>query len=160
MFLRITLVCNLLSLNIDFSIRPKEMSHAVGPFTNSLSMRFEVQVEQGFNQLLQRVDSKLRLAAENRGELHMNGNIYLTATVYDLWLGVMERQGTLEINFGYADELLAEDPIQRWAACVHELPGELTSRRVDKNFGAHISADVKLEQIGRRQRTGTCRSAY
>lgn len=155
---------NEVMFDIDFSIRPKEMSHAIGPFTNSLSMRFEVQPEEGFNQLLQRVDSKLRLAEENRefparrligksrgdrhplrplssvrisplgsldlpvGELHLNGNIYLTATVYDLWLGVMERQGTLEINFGYADELFAEDKIQKWAACVHELLGELTSR--------------------------------
>ena len=154
---------NELMFDIDFSIRPKEMSHAIGSFTNSLSMRFEVQVEEGFNQLLRKVDSKLRLAAENRefparrlfgksrsardplrplssvrisplgsldlpvGELHLNGNIYLTSTVYDLWLGVMEREGTLEINFGYADELFAEDKIQRWAACVHELLRELTS---------------------------------
>jgi hypothetical protein len=153
-----------LMLDIDFSVRPKEMSHTLGSFTNSLSMRFEVPMIEGFNQLLRRVDSKLRLAAENRdfparrligesrnahdplrplssvrisplgsldlpvGELHMNGSIYLTETVYDLWLGVMEREGTLEINFGYADELFAEAKIQVWATCFHELMGELTSR--------------------------------
>lgn len=177
---------NEVMLDIDFSIRPKEMSHAIGPFTNSLSMRFEVQVGEGFNQLLQRVDFKLRLAAENRefparrligksrsarhplrplssvrisplgsldlpvGELHLNGNIYLTATVYDLWLGVMERQGRLEINFGYADELFAEDKVQKWAACVHELLGELTSHPVDKISELTFSSDLKLDQTGRR----------
>ena len=124
-------------------------------------MRFQVQAEQSFNNLLQTVDLQLRRVASNRefpvrqlarklttrrdptrplssvvvaqlgpldwqvGDLQLTGSMYVTASIHDLWLGVMEREETLEINFGYSEELFERDMIARWVVCVKKLLTEV-----------------------------------
>lgn len=150
-----------LMFDIDFSTRPREMGHTIGFFANTLPVRFQVQAEQSFNDLLQTVDLQLRRAANNRefpvrqlarklktrrdptrplssvvvaqlgpldwqvGELQLTGSMYVTASIHDLWLGVMEREETLEINFGYSEELFERDKIAGWVVCVKKLLAEV-----------------------------------
>jgi hypothetical protein len=152
---------NELMFDIDFSTRPREMGHTIGFFANTLPVRFQVQAEASFQDLLRTVDLQLRQVSDNRefpvrqiarklktrrdpirplssvvvaqlgpldwqvGELQLTGSMYVTASIHDLWLGVMEREDTLEINFGYSEELFERDRITRWVVWVKRLLEEI-----------------------------------
>jgi surfactin family lipopeptide synthetase A len=55
------------------------------------------------------------------GGLHLTGTIYVTASIHDLWLGVLERADDLEIIFAYPDELFDHERLREWAASVERL---------------------------------------
>jgi hypothetical protein len=141
-----------LMLDIDFSTRPREMGHTIGFFANLMPVRFKVDREQSFVDLLRAVDLQLRNVSANRefqvreltrklkgrrnpiqplspvvvtqlgeldwslGELRLNGSIYVTASIHDMWLGVMERDDVLEIILAYSKELFDVTRAREWVA--------------------------------------------
>jgi hypothetical protein len=52
--------------DIDFSVRPREMSHTLGFFANLLPIRFRPSAFASFDSLVSGVDQKLRTASKNR----------------------------------------------------------------------------------------------
>lgn len=53
-------------VDIDFSVRPREMSHVLGFFANNLPLRFPLPPTTTFDSLIDSVDQQLRLASANR----------------------------------------------------------------------------------------------
>jgi hypothetical protein len=54
------------------------------------------------------------------GELHLTGSIYVTASIHDLWLGVMERDDDLEVILAYSHELFDSTRAHEWADWVEK----------------------------------------
>jgi hypothetical protein len=48
--------------------------------------------------------------------LHMSGQIYVTASVHDLWLGVLERDEQLELTLAYSHELFDLERARKWVS--------------------------------------------
>jgi hypothetical protein len=67
------------------------------------------------------------------GELHLTGSMYVTASIHDLWLGVMEREDTLEINVGYSEELFERELIAKWVICVKKLLDQVAASPEESN---------------------------
>ncbi|HZI55189.1 MAG TPA: condensation domain-containing protein [Verrucomicrobiae bacterium] len=145
-----------LMLDIDFSTRPREMGHSIGFFANLLPVRFKVDKEETFLDLLRAVDLQVRNVSANRefpvrqltrklknrrhtmqpvspivvtqlgeldwalGDLHLTGSIYVTASIHDLWLGVMERDDDLEVILAYSHELFDRTRAHEWADWVEK----------------------------------------
>ncbi|MBZ5507162.1 MAG: hypothetical protein LAO78_17020 [Acidobacteriia bacterium] len=145
-----------LMLDIDFSTRPREMGHSIGFFANLLPVRFKVDREETFLDLLRAVDLQVRNVSANRefpvrqltrklknrrhamqplspivvtqlgeldwslGDLHLTGSIYVTASIHDLWLGVMERDDDLEVILAYSHELFDRTRAREWADWVEK----------------------------------------
>jgi hypothetical protein len=145
-----------LILDIDFSTRPREMGHSIGFFANLLPVRFKVNAEETFVDLLRAVDLQVRSISANRefpvrqltrklknrrhamqplspivvtqlgeldwslGDLHLTGSIYVTASIHDLWLGVMERDDDLEVILAYSHELFDSARAREWADWVEK----------------------------------------
>ncbi|HLJ27399.1 MAG TPA: condensation domain-containing protein [Candidatus Angelobacter sp.] len=61
------------------------------------------------------------------GELHLTGSMFVTASIHDLWLGVMEREEALEICFGYSQELFERDRVAGWVMCFKKLLEEVAA---------------------------------
>ncbi|HEX4604324.1 MAG TPA: condensation domain-containing protein [Candidatus Angelobacter sp.] len=54
------------------------------------------------------------------GDLHLTGSIYVTASIHDLWLGVMERDDDLEVILAYSHELFDSTRAREWADWVEK----------------------------------------
>jgi Condensation domain len=54
------------------------------------------------------------------GDLHLTGSIYVTASIHDLWLGVMERDDDLEVILAYSHELFDRTRAREWADWVEK----------------------------------------
>ena len=50
------------------------------------------------------------------GELHLTGQIYVTASIHDMWLGVMERDDDLEVLLAYSQEIIDKAQARAWMA--------------------------------------------
>ncbi len=48
--------------------------------------------------------------------LHMTGQIYVTASIHDLWLGVLERDEDVEVTLAYSHELFDRERARKWAS--------------------------------------------
>ncbi len=153
-----------LMLDIDFSTRPREMGHSIGFFANLLPVRFKVNKEETFLDLLRAVDLQVRNVSANRefpvrqltrklknrrhamqplspivvtqlgeldwslGGLHLTGSIYVTASIHDLWLGVMERDDDLEVILAYSHELFDRNRAREWADWVEKTVHRVVAR--------------------------------
>lgn len=153
-----------LMVDVDFSVRPREMSRTIGFFANSLPLRFQIQPNETFDSLLDSVDRQLRNASANRevpvrrlgrklglcrdpdqplcsvmvtqvgplnwsvGELQLRGDAYVTASVHAMWLGVMERDDTVDLNIAYPDGVFNRARVEAWATSVEQLLQRLAAR--------------------------------
>jgi hypothetical protein len=54
------------------------------------------------------------------GELRLTGSIYVTASIHDLWLGVLERDDDLEIVLAYSEQLFSRSQAREWASWVEK----------------------------------------
>jgi non-ribosomal peptide synthetase component F len=145
-----------LLVDIDFSVRPREMSRTVGFFANSLPLRFQIRPDETFDSLVREVDRRLRNVSANRevpvrrlgrkfglhhvnerplcsvmitqvgpldwsvNELKLKGDAYVTATVHAMWLGVMERDDSVDLNIAYPDEVFNRERVEAWAAGIEQ----------------------------------------
>jgi NRPS condensation-like uncharacterized protein len=62
------------------------------------------------------------------GELHLAGSIYVTASIHDLWLGVMEREDDLDVIFAYPQELFTASRAREWAAWLEQTVQRVITR--------------------------------
>jgi hypothetical protein len=145
-----------LLVDIDFSVRPREMSRTVGFFANSLPVRFQIRPDETFDSLVHEVDRRLRNVSANRevpvrrlgrkfglhhvngrplcsvmitqvgplnwsvNELKLKGDAYVTATVHAMWLGVMERDDTVDLSIAYPDEVFNRERVEAWAVGIEQ----------------------------------------
>ncbi len=54
------------------------------------------------------------------GDLRLTGSIYVTASIHDLWLGVLERDDDLEIVLAYSEQLFSRSQAREWASWVEK----------------------------------------
>lgn len=54
------------------------------------------------------------------GDLRLTGSIYVTASIHDLWLGVLERDDDLEIVLAYPEQLFSRSQAREWASWVEK----------------------------------------
>jgi len=62
------------------------------------------------------------------GELRLNGSIYVTASIHDIWLGVMERDDVLEIVLAYSHELFDVTRAREWVAWMERTVQRVVAR--------------------------------
>jgi hypothetical protein len=82
------------------------------------------------------------------GGLQLKGGIYVTASIHDVWIGVLEREDKVEILIGHAEELFERSGRRKWAVQTQKLLEELAGRPDTSLAEIFSSFEEKQRELG------------